>query len=152
MGDNGKYLRLFGTLFFSFIGFIVAAALVLLALRVFFGMLSYIPGVTGFFTLLIISVPAALFISVYLIYFYRTRTHPSKAARIISCCIFTAALAAWAYFFVSDIFLFFKYHYNAIADYHSFGMIFLASNVAAIFLVGVLQALTISGLFNISRG
>ena len=51
----GKYVRLAGTLFFTFIGFVIVAILVLLGLRFFFGLLSYIPGVTYAFTLFIIS-------------------------------------------------------------------------------------------------
>ena len=142
MEDNGKYLRLFGTLFFTFIGFILAIVLVLLGLKFFFGMLSHIPGVVNIFTLFIICVPAALFISVYVIFFQRTKLHPSAPARIISYILFTIALAAWVFFFVKDMIIFFRYFYTTVGEYMSYNMIFLSGNVFVIFLVGIIQALT----------
>ena len=143
MEDNGKYLRLFGTLFFTFIGFILAIVLLLLGLKFFFGMLSYIPGVVNIFTLFIICVPAALFISVYAIFFKRTRSHPSAPARIISYILFTIALAAWIFFFVKDMIIFFKHFYTSVGEYMSYDMIFLSANVFLIFLVGIIQAFTV---------
>lgn len=142
MEDNGKYLRLFASLFFTFIGFIVAIIVLLLGLKFFFGMLSYIPGVVNIFTLFIICVPAALFISVYIIFFRRTSSHPSAPARIISYIFFTIALAAWGFFFVKDLILFFRYFYTTVGEYMSYDMIFLSGNVFVIFLVGIIQALT----------
>ncbi len=141
MEDNGKYLRLFGTIFFSFIGFIVALIIVLFAFRVFFGLLSYVPWTTYIFILFIISVPAALFISVYIIYYYRTRSHPSAGARWFSYILFAIALAAWGFSFISDMVTFFQHHYAAISYYMSYDMIFLIANVACLFFVGMVQAL-----------
>lgn len=143
MEENGKYLRLFGTMFFMFIGFILAIILILVGLKFFFGLLSYIPGVVHLFTLFIICVPAVLFISVYLIFFKRTATHPSRPARIFSYILFTLALAAWAFFFVSDLIIFFRHLYTTVGEYMSYNLIFLAANVFLIFLVGIIQALTV---------
>lgn len=142
MDDNGKYLRLFGTLFFTFLGFIAALILLMLGLRFFFGMLSYLPGSVHIFMLLIICVPAALFISVYLIYFKRTRYHPSAPARIFSYIIFVTALAAWIFFFVRDLIIFFTHFYTTVGEYMSYDLAFLAANVFLIFLAGIIQALT----------
>ncbi len=143
MDDNGKYLRLFGTLFFMFIGFILGIVIILLALKFFFGLLSYIPGVVHLFTLFIICVPAALFISVYLIFFKRTGSHPSAPARMVSYILFTVALAAWAFFFVKDIIIFFRHFYTTVGEYMSYDLFFLSGNVFLIFLVGIIQALTV---------
>lgn len=143
MDDNGKYLRLFGTMFLMFIGFILTIIIILLALKFFFGLLSYIPGVVHLFTLFIICVPAALFITVYLIFFRRTRSHPSAPVRIVSYILFTIALAAWAFFFVKDIILFFKHLYTTVGEYVSYDLFFLSGNVFLIFLVGIIQALTV---------
>ena len=141
MEENGKYLRLFGTILFSVIGFILALILVFLCLRLFFGLLSYVPWTTYIFILFIISVPATLFISIYLIYFFRTRSHPSKGARWFSYILFAAFFAAWGYFYISDLVIFFKYHYTAISYYMSYDMIFLISNIVCLFLLGMVQAL-----------
>ena len=143
MDDNGKYLRLFGTMFLMFIGFILTIIIILLALKFFFGLLSYIPGVVHLFTLFIICVPAALFITVYLIFFRRTRSHPSAPVRIVSYILFTIALAAWVFFFVKDIILFFKHLYTTVGEYVSYDLFFLSGNVFLIFLVGIIQALTV---------
>ncbi len=137
-----KYLRLFGSIFFSFIGFIVGIILVMLCFRVFFGLLSYVPWITYVYMIFIILFPAALFIPVYVVYFKRTASHPSTVVRFISYIIFSAAIAAWLIFVVMDAIIFFKHAYNAIGMYHSYNMIFLALNVACIFLVGVMQALS----------
>ena len=138
----GKYLRLFGTLLFTFLGFILALVLLFLGVRLFFGLLSYIPWFTYVYVIFIIIVPAALFISVYIIFARKTTTHPSPAIRIISYIIFGIALLAWITFFIMDMIIFFRHAYVQIEKYHSYDMIFLASNVACIFLVGVMQAFT----------
>ena len=140
--QHGKYIRLFGTLFFTFIGFIVALILILLGLRVVFGVLSYIPWLANIFTLFIICVPAALFISVFIIYFFRTKTHPSLPARIFSYIIFAAALASWAYAWVSDLITFFTHYYMAVGEYMSYNMIYLVANVLALFFVAMIQGLS----------
>jgi hypothetical protein len=142
MTDTDKYIRLFGTILFSFLGFIVALGLLILGLRSIFGVLDYMPWFSVMFTLFIICVPAVLFITVYLIYIKHTKPHPSKAAKIFSYIIFTIALGAWLYFWVLDIIIFFKHHYTSIGEYHCYNLAFLASNVGVIFLVGIVQALS----------
>jgi len=138
----GKYLRLFGTIFFLIIGFIVSIILVLLAIRLFFGLLSYISWVSYLYMTFIILVPAALFIPAYIVYMKRTAAHPNKPVRWISYVIFSVAIAVWASFLVLDMITFFRYAYPAIGMYRSYDMIFLAANVGCFFLVGVMQAFT----------
>jgi hypothetical protein len=140
--QHGKYIRLFGTLFFTFIGFIVALILLLLGLRLVFGVLSYIPWLANIFTLFILCVPAALFISVFIIYFFRSKTHPSLPARIFSYIIFAAALASWGYTWVSDLITFFTHYYMAVGEYMSYNMLFLAANVLSLFFVAMIQGLS----------
>ncbi len=143
MEENGKYIRLFGTIFFSFIGFIVANILILVSLKLLFGLLDKIPLVNLLFTLFVVSVPAVLFTTVYCIYFKHTIPHPSKIVRFFSYTIFTIALAAWLYFFVADLIRFFKFHYSSIAQYNTYNLAFLAANVLVIFFIGIVQALTV---------
>ena len=136
----GKYIRLFTTLFFTMIGVLIAFVLLLLGVRLIFGLLDYIPWASYIYTLFIMAVPAVLFISIYIIYFKRTASHSSSAVRYISYSIFYIALIFWGIFFVMDIITFYKHAYTDIEKYQSYNMIFLAANVAAIFLVGVMQA------------
>jgi chromate transport protein ChrA len=142
MKDDGKYIRLFGTIFFSFMAFIAAFALLMIGLKYTFRILDHIPWFSLMFTLFIICVPAVLFITVYLIYIQHTKPHTSKAAKIFSYIIFAIALAAWAYYWFLDFIIFFKHHYSSIGEYNCYNLAFLAGNVGIIFLVGIVQALS----------
>lgn len=138
----GKYIRLFSSLFFLVTGFIIAVIILMLLIRLFFGLLSYIPWITYIYMGFIILVPAALFIPAYVIYFRRTASHPSKFVKWLSYAVFSIAMLVWSVFLVLDIAGFFKHAYTAIGNYRSYDMIFLAANVACFFLIGVIQALT----------
>src|SRR5688572_2546847 len=132
MEDNfSKYLRLFGSLFLAFIGFFVALALIMLGIRFFFGLLSYISWIDYVFMILILTVPATLFITAYIIYFNRTRSHRSAVVRWICYVIFSAALIGWVIFFITDLFTFFQKGYKDVGLYKSYNMIFLFINVAS---------------------
>jgi hypothetical protein len=142
MNEQGKYVKLFTTIFVTFLLFIIGFILLMLSLRLIFGILDHIPWFSLLFTLFIICVPAVLFITVYLIYFARTKIHTSKPARIFSYAIFIIALASWAFFWIQDLIMFFKYHYNSIDRYNTFNLAFLSANIGVIFLVGIVQALS----------
>ena len=122
MEDNGKYLRLFGTLFFVFIGFIATLFIVMYGLKLMFGVLDAIPWFSAMFTLFVICVPAVLFLTVYFIYFKQTKTHFSKAVRFFSYAVFTLACASWLYNWVLDFIIFFTKHYNSIAEYNCYNL------------------------------
>lgn len=138
----GKYLRLFGSIFFLVIGFIIAFILVLLGIKLLFGLLSYIPWFTYIYIIFIILVPSSLFMTVFIIYFKRTSFHPNKLIRYISYFLFSALLIAWVVFLFLDMKIFYEHAYLSIGMYHSYDMIFLIANVACIFIVGVMQAFT----------
>lgn len=137
-----KYIQLSYSLFFTFLGFIVSLLLLLLGLRLLFGLLDKIPWFVFLYMMFIIIVPGALFISVFLIYFKRTTKHRSKVVRRISFCVFGMALMAWIAFFILDMFRFFKTTSRDIGDYYSYNIFLLAGSVTVIFLVGILQALS----------
>jgi phosphoglycerol transferase MdoB-like AlkP superfamily enzyme len=143
MEDNlSKYLRLFGNIFFTFVGFLVAFVLVFLALRFTVGWLDRIPWFAYFYMLLILFLPAALFVSVFVIYFLKTKSHPSKSVRIFSQIIFIAFILGWGVSFVLDILGFYKNQSSDIDHYYSYGLWWLVANVASIFLIGIVQALS----------
>lgn len=139
----GKYIQLSFNLFFTFIGFVVALILVLLGLRLLFGVLDHVPWFVYMYMLLIILVPPALFIAVYWIYLKRTAFHPSKPVRAVSYVILGAALLAWIVFLVLDIITFFKTNSRIIAHYYGYNILFLSINIFSIFLVGIIQALSV---------
>jgi hypothetical protein len=143
MEDNlSKYLKLSGSILLSFLSFIIVLALVMIGLRFFFGLLGNLSWVVFIYLLFIISVPAAIFVTAYIVFYKRTNSHPSKIVRIISKIFFIIALLAWLIFYVIDIISFAKFGYPEIEKYYSFNLLFLFCNVACIFFVGVLQALT----------
>jgi hypothetical protein len=137
-----KYFQLTFNLFFTLLGFIVALALLMLGLKYIFRLLDYIPWFVYVYMMFIFIIPAALFITIFLIYFKRTTQHPSYIIRVISYFIFAVALLVWATAFVRDMITFFKTGAREISNYYSYNIILLASSVAAIFLVGVMQAFT----------
>lgn len=137
-----KYFQLTFNLFFTLLGFIVALALLMLGLKYVFRLLDYIPWFVYVYMMFIFIIPAALFITIFLIYFKRTTQHPSLVIRVISYVIFTVALLVWGTSFVRDMFTFFKTGAREISNYYSYNILLLAGSVAVIFLVGVMQAFT----------
>ncbi len=143
MEDNlSKYLRLFGNIFFTFVGFLLAFVLFFLALRLTVGWLDQMAWFASFYMLLILFLPAALFVSVFMIYFARTRSHPSKPVRVFSQMVFVAFIVGWAACFVLDVLGFYKHQSSDIDHYQSYGLWWLVANVASIFLIGIVQALS----------
>ena len=137
-----KYLRLFGNIFFSAIGFIVLLVLLMFGLRLLFGVLDFMPWFSYLYKTLILLVPTCFFVSVFSIFFYRTKMHPSKAVRWISKGVFLSVILLWMIVLVLDCKTFFKAGSAQIDQYNSFNLLFLVCNVGIIFLFGVIQALT----------
>ncbi len=143
MQEEGKYLRLLGRIGLAFILFIASLFLIMYSLKFFFGILDKMPWFSLMFALFIICVPATVFVTVYVIYFFHTKGHPSKSVRIFSNIVFALILSAWAYFWILDFIMFFKHQYREIAHYNTYNLAFLAANVGIIFFIGIVQALTV---------
>ena len=139
-----RYLQLSNRLILSLVSFIAVLLLLLLGLRLAFGLLDSIPWFVYVFTIFIIMIPTLFFITVFLIYFSRTRQHPSTFVRYLSWGLFIMALLVWSYFLIADMITFFKTASQQIGNYHSYSVIFLAGSVALIFIVGIIQALSTS--------
>ena len=114
----------------------------MLGLKFIFGLLDKIPWFVFMYMMFIIMIPAALFITIFIIYFKRTPGHPSVVVRGISYSIFSIALLFWGAAFIWDMIEFFKKGSREISNYYSYNIFLLAASVAAIFLVGILQAFT----------
>ncbi len=140
--DPGKYIKLFGLLMLAFFSFVAALVLIFLFMKLVFGILPYMSWMIYVYMVFIISVPTTLFIFIYCIYFTRTKSFNPKLLRYIFLTIFVAAIIAWCCIFVSDIISFFKFQKTDIKDYLSFDMYLLSGNVAFIFIVGIIQALS----------
>lgn len=140
--DPGKLIRLFGMLFLAVVGFLVAFILLFLGIRLLFGLVNELPWISYVYILFILSVPAAIFITAFTVFCSRTRSHPSRPVRIISFVLFVVFLCAWVVFYIMDIVTFFRTAQTQIVDYNSWDLIFLTANVACLFIVGVIQALS----------
>lgn len=137
-----KYIGLILRLIALVLGFLLVLVLFFLLMRGIFGLLKFVPWLTYLYMSGIILLPFCLFTGVYLVYWRRTKRHPSAVVKFISYGIFSAALAGWAYCLYNDAGTFFTHAYSSIDKYISYNMFILAGNVFAIFLVGIIQALT----------
>lgn len=137
-----RYIRLGLNLFLTLLVFLLALALVMLALKYTFRFLDYIPWFVYLYVLFILSVPGVLFLSVFAVFARRTNNHPAKAVRIISYVLFAGALLCWSIAYIYDMIYFIKTGSREIKNYYSYNMYLLAGSVALTFLIGVLQALS----------
>ena len=137
----GKFIRLFGNIFFSAIGFILFIVLLLLGLRLVLGAIDYIPWISFVYMSFMLLIPATLFVTVFVIFYKRTKIHPVKSIRWLSNIIFTLAISSWIIILVNDGITFYKNGYPDIDKYFSFNLLFLVINVGLIFFTGVIQAL-----------
>lgn len=137
-----QYLKLSNRLILILVGFVAFLLLLLLGLRYSFRLLDSMPWFVYLFTLFIIMVPTLVFITIFLVYFSRTKKHPSATVRYFSWSLFTGALILWGYILVTDIFTFFKTSSQQIGHYNSYSVLFLAGSVALIFFVGIIQAIS----------
>jgi hypothetical protein len=142
MEENGKFIRLFGLIFYSFVGFLLALGLIMIGLKYTFRALDHMRWFSLLYTFFIVCFPAILFLFVYIVYAKRTVHHTSKPARYFSYIIFCIAIIAWVYFLILDLFTFFKHFYTNIDRYETYNLAFLSANIGLIFLVGIVQALS----------
>ncbi|MEP7236584.1 MAG: hypothetical protein ABI685_01920 [Ferruginibacter sp.] len=96
------------------------------------------------FGLGVVTLAPALFSSVYVIFFKRTKKHPVAAIRIISKIVFVAGLLISLVVLVIDMIAFFTKYNTDITGYNGLSLTFLAGNVGALFLIAIIQAFTTS--------
>ena len=136
-----RYTKLYILIFLMFLSIPVVIGLVIGAFYGFSKLISFGP-VDIVFQLLIISVPAAVFASADVIFFKRTKQHPSAVIRTCSKILFVTGIIFCAVFLVLDILVFFKKPGNDITDYRCFSISFLAANIGGLFLIAIIQAFT----------
>ena len=138
-----KYSRLYLFIFLLFLSIPVVFGLVIATFYGFSKMISSAP-VDIFFELMIISIPAAIFTTAYVIFFIRTKRHPSPLIRIISRILFIIGTLVSCTFLVLDIISYFHKQNNDVSNYHCFNIFFLAGNIGGLFLIAIMQAFTTS--------
>lgn len=136
-----KYSKLYLLIFLLFLSVPVLLGLIVAA---FYGISRVISSTFAdiSFGLLIVSLGPALFMSVYYIFFKRTRQHPSAPVRNISRLLFVAGFVISLGVLVADMFLFFARFNTDIYGYKGYTLSYLAGNIGMLFLIAIVQALT----------
>ena len=136
-----KYSKLYILIFFLFLAVPVMLALLVAA---FYGISKVVSSNAAdlIFGLGMITLAPALFSSVYLVFFKRTKRHPSAIVRIISIILFLLGIVCSITVLVIDIITFFSKYEIDITAYKCFSLAYLAGNVGMIFLIGIMQAFT----------
>ncbi len=136
-----KYTKLSLIIFLLFLAIPVGFSLVF---GIFYGLSAVISSkpVDLIFEIFVISFPPLIFCTAYSIFFVRTKSHPSTFVKYFSWCLFAVGILISLYFLINDLSTYFKVHYHDITNYSVFAQWYLAGNIAAIFLIGVMQAFT----------
>ncbi len=136
-----KFSKLYFYIFLLFLAVPVCIALVIVFGYGFSKLVSSKPF-DIIYELLIMVMPAALFSTVYYIFFKRTKYHTAPVVKIISQLLFIAGFCTCVVIVTTDIMAYIKKSHQDITNYKSFTLWFLAGNVALLFFIAIIQALT----------
>jgi hypothetical protein len=136
-----KYSKLYALIFLMFLSVPVILGIIVAA---FWGISKLVSSsvVDIVFGLGVITIAPALFSAVYVIFFKRTKKHPVAAVRIISKILFVAGILISAFVLINDMISFFTKFNIDITGYRCFTLPYMAGNVAALFLIAIIQAFT----------
>lgn len=141
MEDNlSKYFRLAARVFASVVAFLLIVALIFMALWYMVAAYDKLPWAEAIFMAIVLIVPAAIFGTTIITFFFKTFHHPSQSVKYFSYFFFILLLLAWLAVLGIDFFTFFTKQYRDIDKYYSFNMLFLFLNVLVIFSLAVVQA------------
>lgn len=136
-----KYSKLYALIFLLFLCVPVLLGLVIAA---FYGISKLVSSTVADITfgLGVVSLAPAVFMTVYYIFFKRTKKHPEPVVKIVSQIIFVAGFLISLVVLVLDMISFFTKFNTDISGYHGLGLTYLAGNVALLFLIAIIQAFT----------
>ena len=136
-----KYSKLYILIFLLFLCVPVLLGLIIAA---FYGISKIVSYTVAYisFGLGVVSLSPAVFMSVYYIFFKRTKKHPAKAIKIISQIIFVTGFLTSLVVLVIDMIYFFTKFNTDITGYYGLSLTYLAGNVSILFLIAIMQALT----------
>jgi predicted neutral ceramidase superfamily lipid hydrolase len=124
--------------------FLSVPVIISLLVGIFYGFSKLISSrpVDIIFELMIIAIPPAIFSSAYFIFSKRTKTHPSALVRGISQSLFAIGICSSAVVLALSLITYFAKGYNGVTDYKSYSLAFVAGNIAALFIIAIMQAFT----------
>jgi hypothetical protein len=136
-----KYSKLYALIFLLFLCVPILLGLVIVA---FYGISKLVSSTVADITfgLGVVSLAPAVFMTVYYIFFVRTKKHPEPTVKIVSQIIFVAGFLISLVVLVFDMISFFTKFNTDIGRYYGLGLTYLAGNVAMLFLIAIVQAFT----------
>ena len=138
-----KYSKLYALIFLLFL---CVPVLLGLTISAFYGISKLVSSTIAdiIFGLGVVSLAPAVFMTVYYIFFKRTKKHPAQAVKIISYILFIIGFVTSLVVLVLDMISFFTRFNTDITGYHGLSLTYLAGNVGALFLIAIVQAFTTS--------
>ncbi len=136
-----KYSKLYALIFLLFLSVPVLLGLVVAA---FYGISKLVSSTIADITfgLGVVTLAPAVFMTVYFIFFKRTKKHPEPTVKIISQILFVAGFIISLVVLVYDMISFFTKFKTDITSYHGLSLAYLTGNVAMLFLIAIVQAFT----------
>ena len=136
-----RYTKLYILIFLMFLSIPVMIGLLV---GVFYGFSKIISSAPAdfIFEMMILSIPASVFSSAYIIFLKRTQKHPSSLIKVCSVILFITGLICCGLFLTMDYISFFKQHSTDIVSYYCFSIPFMAGNTGGLFLIAIIQAFT----------
>lgn len=136
-----KYSKLYVLIFLLFLCVPVLLGLIIAA---FYGISKLVSSTIADITfgLGVVTLTPAVFMTVYYIFFKRTKTHSEVTVKIISQIIFVAGFLISIAVLAVDMIAFFKRFSPDIASYYGYSLVYTAGNVAVLFLIAIVQAFT----------
>src|SRR4051812_14720547 len=113
-----KYSKLYILIFLLFLSIPIIFGLVMASLYQFSKLISSRP-VDMLFEIAVMAMPVAVFSTAYVIFFMRTKRHPSKIVKGISYFFFIVALCGCIAVLSMDMYSFFTQHGHVVTDYKS---------------------------------
>lgn len=94
------------------------------------------------FELVVVVLPAAVFSTVYYIFFKRTKHHPAVAVKAVSQILFIAGFLYCCITLAISIRQYFTVKIHDITGYSTYSLLFLAGNIGLLFFLAIIQAFT----------
>ena len=136
-----KYSKLYFLIFLLFLSIPVILGSAI-AIGYGFSRLISSKPVDLLYQLMIITLPSAVFTTVYYIFFKRTKNHPAAAVKIISKLVFVIGFCSCLLVLALDFKRFFTKPIFGTEGYWNFSLFFLAGNIATLFIIAIIQAFT----------
>ncbi len=136
-----KYSKLYILIFLLFLCVPVLLGLLVAA---FYGVSKLVSSTVADITfgLGVVTLAPAVFMTVYYIFFKRTKKHPEPVVKIVSQVLFITGFLLSLFVLVLDMISFFSRFSPDIGGYYGFSLAYLAGNVAMLFLIAIVQAFT----------